>query len=91
MLEFMKTVDNWFLVLAVVLLGGYFLWSVRRLFQNLLDSIDDLKSLIKNLFDYRNEHESRISALEGRCNAMHGTDHREPGRRYYDPHLGAKP
>jgi hypothetical protein len=83
--ELLKTVDNWFLILAVILLGGYFLWSVQRLFRSLQDSLDDLKKLIGKLFDMRNDHETRITTLETRCEIMHGDDTRPGGRRYYDP------
>lgn len=85
MTAFLATVDNWFLILLVVLLGGYFLWSVQRMFNGLLESINELKQLIKGLFEDRNDHESRLTALETRCDLMHGDDTREPGRRYYDP------
>lgn len=85
MTDFLKTVDSWFLILAIILLGGYFLWSVNRLFENLGSTIEDLKKLITELFNHRNEHESRITALETRCGLMHGDDPRLGGRRYYDP------
>lgn len=85
MTDFFSTVDSWFLILSVILLGGYFLWSVQRLFANLEATIDELKELIKELFNHRNDHENRITALETRCDVMHGTDPRLPGRRYYDP------
>jgi hypothetical protein len=87
MTEFLKTVDNWFLILVVILLGGYFLWSVNGMFSNLQATIKELKDLIKELFEDRNDHESRITALETRCDVMHGNDPRSPGRRYYDPHV----
>lgn len=92
MTEFLKTVDSWFLILAVVLLGGYFLWSVQRLFGSLQASLDDLKKLIGKLFDYRNDHDTRITALETRCEIMKCNDPRPGGRRYYDPehHPGDK-
>jgi uncharacterized protein Yka (UPF0111/DUF47 family) len=88
MTDLLKAVDNWFLILAVLLLGGYFLWSVQRMFNNLLESINELKTLIKDLFEHRNNHETRLTALETRCDIMHGDDPRDPGRRYYDPSNG---
>jgi len=74
MTDFLKTVDLWFLILAVALLGMYFLWSVRQLFADLKQSITDLKETIRELFNTRNDHEIRIKALEvqvklcGHCN-----------------------
>lgn len=67
MLELMKTVDNWFLILAVFIFGSYFLWSIHRLFMGLQQSIEELKKLITDLFEHRNGHETRITALETRC------------------------
>jgi len=75
MTDFLKSIDNWFLVLAVTVLGGYFLWSIQNLFADLKQSIEELKSTIKELFMLRNDHESRIKALEvqvklcGHCNS----------------------
>jgi hypothetical protein len=83
--DFLKTVDSWFLILVVIFLGGYFLWSVKGLFSNLQATLDELKSLIKELFEHRNDHEARLTALETRCDVMHGNDPRPGGRRYYDP------
>jgi len=79
-MEFLKEVDKWFLILAVFLLGVYFLWSVKKLFGDLKESINDLKNIIKELFDTRNNHEGRIVILETRmsvcesCN-NHGHSH----------------
>jgi hypothetical protein len=84
-MDLLKGVDSWFLVLVTILLGGYFLWSVNGLFSNLQVTITELKLLIKELFQDRNDHESRINALETRCDIMHGNDPRPGGRRYYDP------
>ena len=67
MTEILKTVDSWFLTLAVVLLTGYFLWSLQKMFEDLKATIKELKDTIKELFDHRNEHETRITALETRC------------------------
>lgn len=68
--EFLKTVDQWFLVLAALLGGGYFVWSVRRMFEDLKETIRELKDTIKELFDHRNDHATRIAAIESRCDAM---------------------
>lgn len=90
MLELLKTVDTWFLILAVILLcgavtilGGYFLWSVKGILSGFRDAVEELKTLIEKLFDKNNNHETRLSALEGRCAAMQCAQ--PGGRREYDP------
>ena len=80
--EILKSVDTWFLILAVVLLGGWFVWSIRKLFGNLEKALQDLHDLIEKLFDKDADHEKRISLLEGRCNSL---PHCDGGRRFYDP------
>lgn len=72
MAEFLKTVDNQFLILVVLLLGGYFIWSVQRGLDSLLRTIQELKDLIEELFNDRNGHERRIVRLETRCVMKHG-------------------
>lgn len=83
MAEFLKSVDVWFLVLAVILLGGWFVWSVRNIFENFTGAVEKLQKLIEKLFDKHDDHENRLSALEGRCDAMHGA--LSGGRRGHDP------
>lgn len=63
-MEYLKSVDTWFLILAVFVLSGYFLWSIQRLFSDLKASIDELKSTITKLFEDRNGHEIRITKIE---------------------------
>jgi len=78
MTDFLAGVDKWFLVFAVTVLGGYFLWSVKGLFEDLKASIQDLKDTIKELFDTRNDHEGRLKVLETRmavCEACNGHGH----------------
>lgn len=83
MTELLKSVDSWFLILAVLLLSGYFLWSVRGLFSDLKASIDELKATITKLFEDRNGHEIRITKIETHiglcsgCNSTGHTHHRE--------------
>ena len=67
MTDLLQTTDKWFLVLAVLFFGGYFVWSVRRMFEDLKDTIRELKDTIKELFDHRNDHEKRINTIEARC------------------------
>lgn len=72
--ELLKTVDAWFLMLSFVLLGGGLLWAVKRMFDDLIGSIKELKDLIKDLFEHRNDHETRITAVEVRCKLLHGDE-----------------
>lgn len=96
-MEFMKTVDSWFLALVVVLLGLFFVWAVQYIFngikQSIADlgstfanSIDELKKLITDLYDHRNDHEKRIVAIETKCAWEHEYDRprQSGGRRSYD-------
>lgn len=78
MTDFLKSVDIWFLILCVVFLGGYFLWSIKSLFQDLKESIQELKDTIKELFEDRNDHGIRIKVLETRmsvCESCNGHGH----------------
>lgn len=72
MVDLLKSVDSWFLIFLCVLLGGYFLYSIKSLFAGLQTTLNELKSLIKELFEDRSTHESRITALETRCTERHG-------------------
>jgi len=78
MSDVLKTVDAWFLIFLVFvltgvisILGGYAVWSLKRIFNELQKSIDELKQTIKELFDHRNDHAERIKAIETRCTIMH--------------------
>jgi predicted negative regulator of RcsB-dependent stress response len=81
MADFIKSIDVWFLVLAVMLLGGWFVWSVRNIFDGFSKAVGDLQKLIEKLFEKHADHESRLSSLEGRCNSMEHCG----GRRAHDP------
>lgn len=88
MVETLKMVPVWFLIIAIVLLvsavtllSGYFLWSVKGILTGFKEAVDELKTLIQKLFDQHNDHETRLSALEGRCDAIRASG----GRRCYDP------
>lgn len=76
--DVLKTVDVWFLIFLVFVLagmisvlGGYAVWSLKRIFIELQKSIDELKHTIKELFDHRNDHAERLKAIETRCKIMH--------------------
>jgi hypothetical protein len=88
MTEVLKQVDLWFLIMAVVLLGGFFLWAVKYLFDGIKASIeklaatfdrsmDKLERLINELFRGRNDHEARLTAVETRCAVLRCPDLRE--------------
>ncbi len=81
MTSLIGSVDAWFLKLAVVLLGGYFLWSLRKILADFKEEVKGLKTLIGKVFDKTDNFEHRLSSIEGRCEAMHGNG----GRRKYDP------
>lgn len=74
MADILKSADPWFLNMAVICLAAYFLWSIKGLFKDLKDSIADLKTLIKDLYDHRNDHEVRLTAMETRCRLKHNKD-----------------
>lgn len=65
MLGIIKSLDPSLLVMLVMFLGAYFIWSVKTGF-------NDIKTLIRELFEDRNEHERRIVRLETRCVMKHG-------------------
>lgn len=50
---------------CIVILGGYFLWSIKTIFADLKNSIKSLETLIGRLYDDHSGHESRISVIEG--------------------------
>ena len=83
MAEILKSINPWLLILTVILLGGWFVWSVRNIFEGFAKAVNDLRNLIEKLFDKHDDHETRLSSLEGRCDAMHGP--MTGGRRPYDP------
>ena len=65
MAALLKSTDSWFLVFLVLILGGYFIWSVQS-------GISDIKNMIRELFEDRNAHDERIKELEVRCGIFHG-------------------
>lgn len=72
-----KVVDNtpvWFLITTIMLMGGavsvlfgYFLWSIKGILM-------DIKNSLHDLFKKHDDHESRLSKLEGTCAARHGAE-----------------
>lgn len=72
MTEQLSNTPVWFILFVVfimsgiiIFLGGYFLWSLKNVFNDLKQSIESLKNLISQLYDKHDDHESRISKMEG--------------------------
>lgn len=74
MAEMITKADAWFV--NFVALGGavYFLWSMRGILSDLKAEIADLKAVIKEIFDRNNDHERRISRIEGICKGRRNND-----------------
>lgn len=70
----LEQADPWFLRLAVLILSGYFLWSIRRVLADFSNQVKDLKTLLGKLFDHHDDHEKRLSRLEGTCRSRNGKD-----------------
>ncbi len=91
MTDIIKQADTWFVNLLVISLAAYFLWSIKGLFRDLKQSITDLKELIRDLYEHRNDHEVRIVTLETRCKIKSCDDQQYEhqrmtgGRRSTDP------
>lgn len=77
----MEKIDPWFIQVTVMGLLGYFLWSIRNILSDFKDQVKGLKDNIGKLFDSKDDHEKRLSKIEGRCDVNHGPG----GRRSYDP------
>ncbi len=67
---------TWFMQLALVILTGYFLWSIRKILDGLNDQIKLLRETMEKLFARDDDFERRISNIEGTCRATHN-------RRWY--------
>ena len=84
MIDQLSTAPVWFILFVVfimagglILLGGYFLWSMKNVFADLKQSIESLKDLIHQLYDKHSHHENRISVLEGIVIHRRKTDAKE--------------
>jgi len=78
-------VDPWFVQILALVLASYFLWSVQRILRDFKEEVRGLKETLRTLFQRGDNHENRLSRLEGRCDAMHGKGEPPGGRRTYDP------
>lgn len=80
-MDILKTTPTWFLLFIILVMGGlltgfgaYCTWSIKNIFGDLKESILDLKALIAKLFDKHDDHEERLSRLEGKCMNRRCTD-----------------
>lgn len=75
-----KQLPEWFLVIAVIVLGGYAKWSLPKLFNGLTSSLKDFKEsmdkMTEKLFQKADDHEHRLSQLEGEHNGWKDTHQR---------------
>ena len=64
----------WFLVFLVFGLGSYFLWSFPRFINSVKDSVgkieNNLEKMTEKLFEKTDNHETRLSSLEGEHNGF---------------------
>jgi len=65
MIELLKNIPNSFLVLIIVVLAYVCTLMLKRSFSQLTVSLNDFKRLIEKLFEKHEDHESRLSRLEG--------------------------
>jgi hypothetical protein len=64
-MESLKIMDSWFINLVAFCGAGYFLWSVKKILEDLKDELRQLKELIDKVFSKADNHEQRISRIEG--------------------------
>jgi len=82
-MEGITAIPSWFYQLIAFVLAGYFLWSIKRILDDFKEEVKGLKETLRMLFTKGDNHENRISRIEGRCEANHGEI--SGGRRTYDP------
>lgn len=71
MIEALKGVDAWFMVFVIACLSPLALWLLSRSINKLDQTIDRFQELIDRLFTKYDDHESRLSKLEGKCETNH--------------------
>ena len=79
--EFLKTVDTWFLIIALVICGGGFLYMVNRSFGRFDATLTRFEVLFDKVFDKHERLDKRLSKLEGAHESNHIANH---GRREDD-------
>ena len=69
--EFLKSVPTWFLIFLILFLGvvvtalvGYFIFSMKQMYNGLQATLKKLNDLIEELFDVKNIHSIRIERIE---------------------------
>lgn len=72
MIEFLRNVDSWFLILCVVCIGGALLYMVKRSLAHFDNTIDKFDRLFEKVFEKHESFERRLSRLEGEHKARHG-------------------
>lgn len=65
MTDILKIVPNWFLICMVVVLGAMFIRAMNHSFGKLEKTLDRFESLFDKVFEKHEDHESRLSRLEG--------------------------
>jgi len=65
MVEILNKIPNWFLVALVAVLLFLCATGLNHTLIKLNQSLDDFKRLIEKLFEKHENHESRLSRLEG--------------------------
>lgn len=66
-MEHLKGMDGWFVNLVAFLGACYFLWSVKGILKGLREDIQKLQETIEKIFNRTDDHETRLSRLEGIC------------------------
>lgn len=66
--------DGWFINLIALGGGCYFLYSAKSILADLKAEITDLKDTIRRIFEKHDDHERRISRIEGICKGRRSHD-----------------
>lgn len=73
-MDLLTKADGWFINLVALCGAGYFLWSMRNILADLKQEISDLKSVIEKIFAKNDDHEKRLSRIEGICRGRRISD-----------------
>jgi hypothetical protein len=69
----LQAVPNWFLIFALVLIGSLFIRAMNHSFTKLEKTLDRFEELLDKVFEKHEDHESRLSKLEGAHESNHRT------------------
>lgn len=64
MLDILKSVDQWALILIIVVLGSWFVWSAGNLVGDLKTTIAELKTLVASLTETQAGITIRLHTIE---------------------------